>query len=231
MDSCIYILYWDINKPYIGQTTNFHTRSKRHINEIKKGIHCNYKIQEQFNKFKVDPHIEVLEYCKDDELNYLEELYIIDFNSIKNGLNIISGGYSVGKGIHNHASKYSEEQLVEAYKLLSNYTNSYKHISSITGIPINTIKKIGQGVQHHWLQETYPELYEKIKDSGKLRYKHSASAINQNKKYRNIMSPTGKVFTVLNTLEFSKEHNLPNGNLCSVLLGKRNSVKGWVGID
>lgn len=231
VDSCIYILYWDINKPYIGQTTHFSKRRLRHLNELHKGIHCNYKLQNEYTLYKTNPIIEVLQYATTDQLNYLEESYIKEFNSINSGLNIISGGYSVGAGVNNPASKYTEDQLIKVYTLLGDYKNSYEFISKQTEVPITTVKKIGQGVQHVWLQEMFPVINEYIKIYSKQRYTHSACAASQGKQYRKIMSPTGKVYSVTNTLEFSKEHNLPNGNLCSVLLGKRRSVQGWIGID
>lgn len=118
VDSCIYILYWDINRPYIGQTTQFHKRCLRHLNELRKGIHCNYKIQGEYITYKTNPVIEVLQYAAIDQLDYLEEVYIKEFNSINLGLNIISGGYSVGTGINNPASKYTKDQLIKVYHLL-----------------------------------------------------------------------------------------------------------------
>jgi len=232
--SCIYILYWDINYPYIGQTVNFHTRYNKHINEIKQKIHCNYKILQEYEKYNALPNIEILFRIKNskDDLNYFEELFIKEFDSIDNGLNIISGGYSVGIGTNNSASKYSKDQLKLAFELLADVNNSYKQISTITKINLDTIKKIGQGAQHLWLHEEYPKISAKVLSiSSKERYKNSASAISQGKQYRKIMSPNGIIYTVTNTLEFSKQHNLPNGNLCSVLLGKRKTVNGWKGID
>lgn len=232
MDSCIYILYWDISYPYIGQATNFRIRKNRHINEILKNIHCNYKIIREYKKYSILPKIEILQICPIEELNSLEEQYIFDFNSIESGLNIISGGYSVGYGINNSASIYTKEQLKIAFYMLAEVSNSYKHIASETNIKLDTIKKIGQGAQHTWLHLEYPEIYEKIKMiSTKERYKNSACAGGQNKNYRKIMSPDGKVYTVTNTLAFSKEHNLPNANLCSVLLGNRHTVQGWKGVS
>lgn len=228
----IYILYWDINKPYIGQTTQFNTRKLKHLNEIRKGTHCNYKILEEYKKYNSEPTIDLMCKCTVNELNEYEEFFIKDFDSISNGLNIISGGYSVGKGINNPSSKYSEDQLLKVFNMLSEVTNSYKHIALTTGVALSTVKKIGQGVQHTWLQSRLPEIYSKILAiSYKDRFSNSSSAGAKNIEYRKIRSPDGKTYTVTNTLKFSKEHNLPNGNLCLVLSGKRKSVLGWYGIN
>lgn len=233
MDCCIYILYWDIEYPYIGQTNRkLSIRASSHFNALKRGDHCNYKIQNMYDTRNILPNIEVLELCNESDLDILEELYISDFDSINSGLNIISGGYSVGKGVNNSASKYSRESLIQAFHLLSDINNSFKDITKITGIPKDTLTKINTGIQHNWLREEFPSVWEDIKTiSSKSRYKSSSSALKQGKEYRDIMSPDGIVYSVNNTLEFSKEHNLPNGNLCHVLLGKRRSVKGWVGVD
>lgn len=232
MDTGIYILYWDIDRPYIGQTTNFNTRKLRHFNEIRKGTHCNYKILNEYEKYKTLPNIELISKCSTEDLDWLEEFFIQDFNSIKDGLNIISGGYSVGKGINNSCSKYTEDQLILVFNLLSDINNSYKYISDISGVALTTVKKIGQGTQHTWLHSKFPEIHNKIKSiSSKDRFSISSSAAAKGVIYRKIKSPDGTIYSVTNTLKFSKEHNLPNGNLCLVLAGKRNSVLGWYGID
>ena len=229
---CIYIMYWNVCCPYIGQTVHLLKRKNAHFNSLSNLKHVNYKIQNAYNTTNTFPNIEVLEYCTHDNMNPLEESYIKEFDSINNGLNIISGGYSVGYGVNNPASLYTEEQLVEVLVLLSDVNNSYKIITEKTSVGKDTITKIASGVHHLWLKEKYPVLYQNMKSvDSKLRYKQSASAGSQNKKYRKILDPNGIVHEVTNTLEFSKKYDLPNGNLCSVLLGRRNSVKGWKGID
>lgn len=233
MDSpCIYIMYWDINCPYIGQSVHYEKRKRSHYNAMTRGDHDNYKIQKYYNTLKIYPTVEILVHCSLQDLNPLEEVLIKEFNSIDSGLNIISGGYSVGYGTNNPASIYTKEQLVEVLTLLVDPLNSYKNITEKTGVSKDTISKIVSGSHHLWLSEEYPDLYTKMKSTDpKLRYSHSASALAQGKKYKRIMDPLGNVYEVTNTLEFSNKHNLPNGNLCSVLLGKRNTVKGWKGIE
>lgn len=230
MGPCIYILYWDINIPYIGQTVCLNKRVQAHYSSLIRKDHCNYKILKEYNNSKELPIVQPLIYCRTEELNSLEEQFIVEFNSINCGLNIISGGFSVGKGTHNSSSKYSEQQLIEVFKLLTDINNCYKIISEKTLVPLSTVKKIGQGVQHIWLQEEFPDLYSQILQIKNKRYSVSASAKSQNKNYRKIVSPEGVVYEVTNTLQFSKEHNLRNGNLCQVLSGKRNSVAGWMGV-
>jgi len=233
MDSpCIYIMYWDIEKPYIGQTVSLIKRKSAHFNAMIRGNHVNCKIQQKYNCTSTLPNIDVLQNCPVEQLNPLEEFFIQDFDSINNGLNIISGGYSVGYGTNNSASVYTEVQLVEVLRLLGDVKNSYEYITEKTSVLKDTITKIVSGIQHIWLREKYPDLYATMKSvDTKLRYRHSACASGQGKIYRKILSPDGTIYDVLNTLQFSKEHNLPNGNLCSVLLGKRKTVKGWRGLD
>jgi hypothetical protein len=225
-------MYWDIENPYIGQTVSLPKRKRAHFNAMSRGDHDNYKIQQKYNYTSILPNIDILQNCNIEQLNSLEEFYIKDFDSINTGLNIISGGYSVGYGTNNPASVYTEAQLVEVLKLLSDVKNSYEYITEKTNVLKDTITKIVSGIQHVWLQEKYPDLYSAMKSiDSKLRYSYSACASGQGKRYKKIMSPDGTIYDVLNTLQFSKEHNLPNGNLCSVLLGKRKTVKGWKGLD
>jgi hypothetical protein len=198
---------------------------------MRRGAHDNYKIQKQFNAESILPTVEPLCYTPSGQLNTLEEYYISEFNSIDSGLNIITGGYSVGRGVNNPASIYTRDKLILAFKLLAEPTNSYKAIYELTGVPKSTLTKISSGAQHIWLQEEFPEVFTKIQSVGKLRYTTSSCAKGQDKKYRRIRSPDGTIYEVTNTLQFSREHGLPNGNLCSVLLGNRNTVNGWVGIE
>jgi predicted GIY-YIG superfamily endonuclease len=230
MTVCIYIMYWDINKPYIGQTVSYKKRVQVHTREIKNTTHCNSKVIAEYKKYGCMPTFDILEECSQEKLNYLEEFYIKDFDAIINGLNIISGGYSVGYGVNNPASKYNEEQLIEVYELLTDPHISLAEIANKTLVNISTVKKISQGVQHIWLAQSFPELHEKIQKVRELRNSISRSAIKHDKPYLRIQDPDGQIYTVTNTLHFANEHNLPNGNLCSVLLGKRRSVKGWIGV-
>jgi hypothetical protein len=224
-------MYWDINTPYIGQTVSYKKRVQVHTREIKNGTHCNYKVMAGYRKYGCMPTFDVLEECSQYKLNDLEEFYIKDFDAIVNGLNIISGGYSVGYGVNNPASKYNEEQLVQVFEFLTNPYMSLADIADETLVKLSTVKKISQGVQHVWLTQMFPELHTKIQEVKESRNSISRSAMKHDKPYLRIQDPHGQIYTVTNTLHFAKEHNLPNGNLCSVLLGKRRSVKGWIGVQ
>lgn len=140
--SCIYILYWNIDRPYIGQTVNFHKRSQVHLRDISTGLHCNYKILQEYSIYKILPTIEILCVAAQENLNALEEQYIKEFDSIASGLNIISGGYSVGRGVNNSASVYIKDQLVHVFRLLGDPELSLTEISAITQVKLGTVKKI-----------------------------------------------------------------------------------------
>jgi predicted transcriptional regulator len=229
--SGIYILYWDIDRPYIGQTVNFNKRAQSHLNALRRNDHVNYKITREYSLYNSQPNIELLLPCSTTELDMYEEWLIEEFDSINHGLNIISGGYSVGKGVNNSMSEYSEHQILEACKLLQNLDLSYADISKITGIKRHTLGKIVNGKQHVWIKENHPDIWKNIEGTSKLRFSKSVSGSRSGQEYRKIKSPEGIIYTVINTLQFSKEHNLPNANLNQVLSGKRNSVLGWIGVD
>lgn len=229
--SCIYIMYWSISNPYIGQTVDFRKRKRVHLSSIRNESHYNYKVLQEHTKYAKLPSIEILESASPECLNHLEEVYIEAFDSIRSGLNIISGGQSVGAGVHNPASVHAREALISCFLLLKDPFLSLVEISTLSGVPHTSVKKISQGAQHSWLHLEFPDVLFEVQKASYIRNSYSRSAVKLGKQYRRIQNPSGEVFSVENTLQFSKEHGLPNGNLCSVLLGKRNSVKGWIGVD
>ena len=104
----VYILKNKINKKcYVGQTTRpFETRLKQHYQKdsiINKAIQ-KYKI-ENFDKI-------LFEDIPEDQLDFLERKYIVEYNSLApNGYNLESGGHA-GK----HLSEETKNKLSESLK-------------------------------------------------------------------------------------------------------------------
>lgn len=91
----IYKITSPSNKIYIGQSTNI----TRRWDEYRK-LQCKpqTKLYHSFKKHGVKNHkFEIIHICSIEELDSLEEKYVIEFNSVMVGLNIRYGGGSKGK--------------------------------------------------------------------------------------------------------------------------------------
>lgn len=81
--SCVYKIQ-SIIKPerfYIGSACNFERRRREHRNDLRRGIHCNPKLQNHFNKYgESDLKFSVLLGCDESELINNEQFFIDSYN-------------------------------------------------------------------------------------------------------------------------------------------------------
>lgn len=221
----IYCMYFEEqpNEYYIGCSSNLCTRSQNHISALKRGDHPNSKLQSYYTKYGV-PHIEVLEYCTIEALMDLEEIYIIEFDTYRSGLNMTNGRENGGYGEGNNAAKYTESQYTQVLKLLANTELSCSEISSITEVSRGVVKSISGGRSHGYLQEKYPTEYKIVAIK---KYTRDNSAASRGIEYPKIKSPNNIEYNVLNIHKFCQEHNLQPQNLHKVLTKQRKIHKGW----
>lgn len=163
----IYKLYWDEDKVYIGKSENLERRFQEHIARIKKGTHHSHKVLDEYNTHGLLPDIEVLEECSSIEYMYEREIYYISkFNSYVKGLNCTQGGDGRSAPGSN-SSKYSKIQILKVFSMLLSKKYTTAQIVTRTKVKDSTIKGIKAGHQHLFLQRDYPELYLKLKESGR----------------------------------------------------------------
>lgn len=86
----IYIIRNTIDdRVYIGECTNFYKRYGRHLSQLCNNKHFNKKLQNFANKYGVDKlEFDILEVVDDNKIDR-EIFYIQQYDSIKNGFNII----------------------------------------------------------------------------------------------------------------------------------------------
>ena len=180
MSSGIYALYWEsIDKIYIGKSIDLDIRKASHEYLMKKGKHFNYKVQEAFNNNGL-PVFQILEFCLPSKLNELEISYISDYDSFSLGFNLTKGGDG-SYGENHPGSKYSNQQIEEAFLLLYTRDTLHKDIAIVTGVSLDVIKAISRGYLHTWLSEKYPNEYKELLASVKSAHnsgeKHSSATI------------------------------------------------------
>lgn len=99
----IYIIENKKNKKkYIGQTKDFKSRRRQHLNHLKNNSHSNCYLQEDFNKYGEDSFSFNILDIADDSLSDKMEIYYISIYETRNrenGYNIRDGGdnYSIPK--------------------------------------------------------------------------------------------------------------------------------------
>lgn len=78
---------------YIGKSINIEKRIQRHLQDLRKNIHCNSHFQRSFNKYGEDEFSwRILEECKEEDLNDREVYLINHFNTLSDGYNQNKGG-------------------------------------------------------------------------------------------------------------------------------------------
>ncbi len=223
----IYCIYFhDIdNKYYIGYSSNLYERTQNHISALKAKRHINKSLQNAYNSYG-EPVIEVLEFCKLEELSLKEIYWIEQFDSFKNGFNQTLGGDGGGFGEGVHNALYTKEKYIEMLKAIINRNNrSLKDIAIELNVKLEVLKHISSLSAHSWLEEEYPEEYKKLRS---LKGKKDNSAKSLGIKYPSIICPEGIVHSNIHNLtEFCRIHNLQPQNMHKVLTKTRPSHKGW----
>lgn len=107
--------------------------------------------------------------------------------------------------------KYPKDTYIKILEMLANSLHTQQEIANILNVSLSVVINISAGATHRYLEEEYPELYSKMR----------------NKKVRQVLSPEGKVFTIVKAKDFAEEHNLSRGALSQVLNGKLKQHKGW----
>lgn len=114
----IYIIENSINgKFYIGRTNNPHSRRRGHFSELRRGVHCNPRLQAAFNKYGEDSFsFQVVDTAPDDLIEQKEAEWFAYFNHDKSQLYNCHFETFGGPKIFKPHSKESKEKISEAIK-------------------------------------------------------------------------------------------------------------------
>ena len=244
----IYLLrFTGTDKVYIGQSKDIERRYSDHLYDMKHNQSA-YKLQQAYNLYGL-PNYEILVECEQNELNTNENMAIEIFDSAHNGFNTSIESCQVHAGNKNYGenapmAKYTNQQILEAVQLMCDPEISFHKIAELTGISYYSIKKIHLEKNHKWIQEHYPELWNKAKAAADQRLQniysqraeHNKSIFNakaQGIVYPKVINSVGIVHTIDNLSEFCRQYNLETErtNFRNMLKGKRKSCKGWKLVD
>ena len=217
----IYALYFntgDENNVYIGQSTNIERRySYEHVSRLIKGTHENRLIQGVFTSLGT-PELLILE--ETTELDTREMFYIDLYSSYPYGLNLSIGGTGYASGDAHPDALYPETVYYSIIKLLAEGRTT-QQVAEILQVSIYVVRSIRYREKHCYLAEKYPEVYTLATSVTQKRGPNTS-----NKSY-SIKSPIGEVFHITNVNAFAKEHGLDQSNLRKLLIGTKNTYKGW----
>ena len=206
---------------YIGQSSCIEKRLVDHKGRLKANKHKNYKLQNAYNKYN-NPEYTILSLTKLKNLDIEEISWIEEFNSVKEGLNIVAGGESAGRGTEASGSIYSKARILRVFSLLYNTKLSSERISLKTNVSKDVVDKLRQGSIHLWLKEMYPEQYVKVYSKRKYCIK--------------VLNKYQESFSITNISSFAKDYYIEESleaerlrqGLTLLKNGKTNSYKGWV---
>lgn len=228
----IYALYWEEQDLiYIGQSRDIHTRTNRHLSDLRKLGHINEKLQKAYNDYG-KPSVHLLHECKEAELEKLERSYILEFDSMRNGLNKTNGSGSVS-GTDHGSSKYSRIKILRVFSLLIRTNKSLAEIADRAKVNYYLVVTIKNGKGHFWLKDTWPDLYALLQDPANERNREYISLKTTSVTLR---SPEGFIYKNVNISSFvqnnlglfkHKNKRLVCNGLYKVTSGVRSSYLGW----
>jgi hypothetical protein len=220
----IYAIYFEkLDKIYIGQSQSIEQRFIAHKSLFNKG-HYNYKMAEAYSKDS-SPYYQILLQCSIAELNANEVFYINEFNSIKEGLNLLHGGDAGVPGYYSGKCKNTREELELAFNLLTDTNLLKSDIISMSNVSSSVIDSIITGTRHMWLHEYYPEISKLVKANRYNRFQNAQE--NRYKIDVVLIFPDGLEVPCNNGAKLARQFNLNVGHLNAVIRGAELQHKGW----
>lgn len=224
----IYLLgFKGTHKVYVGQSKDsIESRYTDHCRYLRRGTHT-IKMNKAYESFGL-PTLEIMEvlsYTNISSIDALENYHINLWNAVDDGFNTCNEAgdsptpCNQPKGDNHGSSKYSNSKIIEVFlQLIKMPRLSLLEISCLTEVPLNVVGNISSGHSHTWLSEEFPDEYLKLLSTkGKVR----------GFKYPPVLSPEGNIFYIDNASIFAKEHGLNQGNLSSLLHGRKHITAGW----
>jgi len=187
------------NKVYIGASTDIRQRINGHLYDLRKGIHGNSYLQEDWDKYCFhDFKFEIIEICKKEDLNIIEHFHVCKMNALSKEY-----GYNIKPTSDNNKFPLAEETKIK----MSNSNKGRKAtIEVINKIKIYSNSEIGK--------------LNFLKAREKLKYV-DYNIVNMPKRKKVIDITTGEIYDSL--ILAAKAIGIPKERLSKYLTGKRNN--------
>lgn len=217
-----------INKKfYIGITTNYVARFKRHIYQLKNNKHFNHKLQADWNKFGESNFDFLIE--KKCDFENVEEAYELEFQLIKQrkavalGYNILVGGMinpMYGESVREKMKNTKQSAVPDVYQLSEISENCFKVIDKFKSqreaqretdcSQANISKSIREHVKgsgYYWIRESDIPTFEKLWKPKRIKFTPTG-----------MLDEGGNIIDVHhNMVGFEKKHRLPKTSVAQAV--------------
>lgn len=132
------IVNTNTDKVYIGSCVSFIKRLKRHYYYLRTNIHHSKKLQNSWNKHGEDvfiiEYVEFFDETSKDDLKTLEERYIREYDSFKNGYNMTDicyeyNGWEQSEEALANFKKARSKAVIAIDRFTGNYLNTFDSIT------------------------------------------------------------------------------------------------------
>lgn len=151
------------HQSYIGQTVDYNRRIKAHINQLRRNVHENPKLQSAWNKYgEQEFHFRAWEFKieSEQELDRLECEYIEKYNSLNDGYNLVPGGNKPP-----NRQKVKDEDIINFLCVVWKYGDGFgKTFESIHGWAKGTASAAKRRVRFFKANEIFTKLTDDEKE-------------------------------------------------------------------
>lgn len=214
-------------KVYIGMSRNIESRYAKHLSYLRTDT-ASEKMMSAYRLYGI-PKLDILCECSEIELEKYENEAIDIFDSVNNGFNTVkysNGRMTTKHGEDQHNALYSNEIYHKILIALARSNDTVLDISEALEVSTNVVSQIKQCINHKWLNDRYPDLYNIIRS--KLdSYKTNGRSLEYVGREVFIISPIGKKIKVSCIISFCRENNLDPGAISKLINGKIQFSKGW----
>lgn len=226
----IYSLTWNGVNFYVGKTNSIKTREARHMGDLKRGNHWNYKLQEAYSTYNTLPTFNVIEYCEDRDANMVESKYIAQYKSVSTGYNILGNEnyFEEGPGASNKQIVKLDTEI-DCKIIIIEPDLTVKYVNNLAAFCRETFPETCSTAQTEFSRIKRRVGNKKsyrgyLAVDPKLKLKELEVNIKDN--YIVVVSPEGEEYTVTNIAKFCKEHPILKDNWSSAANTFRNIRNG-----
>lgn len=232
------LIFEGTDKVYIGQSKNIEYRFREHKYALRNGL-SSKKLLQAYTEYGEPVGYEILCECEVTELDTLENEAIELYSSYTNGFNSFrteGGSIRGNSGIEHWNQKYSKTKILRVFSRIYRQLHiPYADIAKMERVNVSLVNNIALGTHHLWLKQEYPDKFQLMLDSKRLRKTITGKTIGKvTGSVPKLISPKGEMFEITNIRQFCITHpdfqsNMDNARsaLGKLIKGRIKAYKGW----